>query len=59
MRLTQRLAPLLAVASGALLVAGLIAAPALAGHAKNAWVVRGDETEYASDHYPLRADLDL
>ncbi|MET0422317.1 MAG: endonuclease/exonuclease/phosphatase family protein [Actinoplanes sp.] len=37
----------------------LLASPALAEHAKNVWVVRGDETEFASDHYPLRADLDL
>jgi exodeoxyribonuclease-3 len=27
--------------------------------AESSWVVRGDETEFASDHYPLRADLDL
>jgi hypothetical protein len=36
MRFPQRLAPSLAVASAALLVAGLIAAPALAGHANKA-----------------------
>lgn len=35
----------------------VFAAPQLASLATDVHVVRGDETEYASDHYPLRADL--
>ena len=37
----------------------VLASPSVAGTAKDMRVVRGDETEYASDHYPLRVDLDL
>jgi exodeoxyribonuclease-3 len=33
------------------------AAPQLAPMASDVHVVRGDETEYASDHYPVRVDL--
>jgi exodeoxyribonuclease-3 len=36
-----------------------LGSPALAARASNAHVVRGAETEYASDHYPLRVDFDL
>ncbi|MCY1139803.1 endonuclease/exonuclease/phosphatase family protein [Actinoplanes sp. Pm04-4] len=35
----------------------VLASPAIAEAAKNMTVVRGDETEYASDHYPVRVDL--
>jgi exodeoxyribonuclease-3 len=35
----------------------VLASPALAAHAVAARVVRGAETEYASDHYPLRVDF--
>ena len=37
----------------------VLASPAVAEAAHDMRVVRGDETEYASDHYPLRVDLDL
>lgn len=37
----------------------VFAAPQLASMASNTHVVRGDETEYASDHYPLRVDLTI
>ena len=37
----------------------LLATPALAARVRQVRVVRGGETEYASDHYPLRAELDL
>ncbi|MEU6074278.1 endonuclease/exonuclease/phosphatase family protein [Micromonospora sp. NPDC047074] len=37
----------------------LLGTPALAGRARACRVVRGGETEYASDHYPVVADLDL
>ncbi len=37
----------------------LLASRPLAARAGAARVVRGDETEYASDHYPVTADLDL
>jgi exodeoxyribonuclease-3 len=37
----------------------LMASPSLAARATNARVLRGDEAEYASDHYPLTVDLDL
>jgi exodeoxyribonuclease-3 len=37
----------------------VLAAPAVATHARHARVLRGSETEYASDHYPLAVDLDL
>ncbi|BCL16505.1 endonuclease/exonuclease/phosphatase family protein [Micromonospora sagamiensis] len=37
----------------------LLATPALAGRARGCRVVRGGETEYASDHYPVVVDLDL
>jgi exodeoxyribonuclease-3 len=37
----------------------VLAGPRAAGTARRARVVRGDETEYASDHYPLLVDLDL
>jgi exodeoxyribonuclease-3 len=36
----------------------LLASPPLAARAKRAWVVRDPVTEHASDHYPLRADID-
>ncbi|MCO8273274.1 endonuclease/exonuclease/phosphatase family protein [Actinoplanes sp. TRM 88003] len=35
----------------------VLTSPSLADGAKNMTVVRGDETEYASDHYPVRVDL--
>jgi exodeoxyribonuclease-3 len=35
----------------------VLASPRLAGQAGDLHVVRGDETEYASDHYPVRVDL--
>ncbi|MGY3519882.1 endonuclease/exonuclease/phosphatase family protein [Micromonospora sp. PTRAS2] len=37
----------------------LLGTPALAGLARSCVVVRGGDTEYASDHYPVLADLDL
>jgi len=37
----------------------LMASAAVAAGATHAHVVRGDEAEYASDHYPLAVDLDL
>lgn len=37
----------------------VFASPSLAGHVAAMRVVRGDETEYASDHYPVLVDLDL
>ncbi|MEV4702188.1 endonuclease/exonuclease/phosphatase family protein [Actinoplanes sp. NPDC049316] len=37
----------------------LLARPELASRARDARVVRGDEAEWASDHYPLRVELDL
>ena len=37
----------------------VLAGAELAPRARAAWVVRGRETEYASDHYPLRVDFDL
>jgi len=37
----------------------LLASPPLAKRAGPARVIRGDETEYASDHYPVAADLRL
>ncbi|HEU4349693.1 MAG TPA: endonuclease/exonuclease/phosphatase family protein [Actinoplanes sp.] len=37
----------------------LLASRPLAARARGARVVRGDETEYASDHYPVTVELDL
>jgi exodeoxyribonuclease-3 len=37
----------------------LLASPALAARAGGTRVVRGGAAEYASDHYPVAADLDL
>lgn len=37
----------------------LLASGALAGYARSCRVVRGGSSEYASDHYPVVADLDL
>jgi len=37
----------------------VFAGPALAGRVLSMRAVRGDETEYASDHYPVLVDLDL
>jgi exodeoxyribonuclease-3 len=37
----------------------VLASPGVAARAAHARVLRGDEAEYASDHYPLAADLDL
>jgi exodeoxyribonuclease-3 len=37
----------------------LMASPSVAARATHARVLRGDEAEYASDHYPLTVDLDL
>lgn len=37
----------------------VFASPSLATHVTATRVVRGDETEYASDHYPVVVDLDL
>ena len=37
----------------------LMAAPVVAARASHARVLRGEETEYASDHYPLAVELDL
>ena len=37
----------------------LLASPGLAGHVRELRVVRGDETEWASDHYPLSAELTI
>nr|QLK00081.1 endonuclease/exonuclease/phosphatase family protein [Micromonospora carbonacea] len=37
----------------------LLGTPALARLARSCTVARGGETEYASDHYPVLADLDL
>jgi exodeoxyribonuclease-3 len=37
----------------------LMASPSVAARAAHARVLRGAEAEYASDHYPLAADLDL
>jgi exodeoxyribonuclease-3 len=35
----------------------VLASPSVAEKAQDMVVVRGDETEYASDHYPVRVDL--
>ncbi|MEV4727932.1 endonuclease/exonuclease/phosphatase family protein, partial [Micromonospora humida] len=37
----------------------LLGTPALAARLRDAHVVRGGDTEYASDHYPVVAELDL
>jgi exodeoxyribonuclease-3 len=37
----------------------VLAGPRLAGHVRGARVVRGDETEHASDHYPVEVEFDL
>jgi exodeoxyribonuclease-3 len=37
----------------------VLASAPVAGRVRAARVVRGDETEYASDHYPVAVDLDL
>ncbi len=37
----------------------VLAGPPVAARARNLRVVRGGETEYASDHYPVVVDLDL
>ncbi|WP_431886537.1 endonuclease/exonuclease/phosphatase family protein [Micromonospora wenchangensis] len=37
----------------------LLGTPALAARLRDVHVVRGGDTEYASDHYPVVADLDL
>jgi exodeoxyribonuclease III len=37
----------------------VLAGPRAAARARHARVIRGDEAEYASDHYPLLVDLDL
>ena len=37
----------------------LMAAPVVAARASHARVLRGEEAEYASDHYPLAVELDL
>lgn len=37
----------------------VLASPPLAGRAHDAGVVRGGAAEHASDHYPVRVDLDL
>jgi exodeoxyribonuclease-3 len=37
----------------------VLAVPPLVTHVREARVIRGDETEYASDHYPLLVELDL
>ena len=37
----------------------LLGSPRLAALARRARVVRGGETEYASDHYPVTVELDL
>ncbi|MEU8813474.1 endonuclease/exonuclease/phosphatase family protein [Actinoplanes sp. NPDC048796] len=37
----------------------VLASPSLAGFAHDMTVIRGDETEYASDHYPVAVTLDL
>ncbi|GGQ55408.1 endonuclease/exonuclease/phosphatase family protein [Couchioplanes azureus] len=37
----------------------VMARPELAARATRARVIRGDETEWASDHYPVAVDLDL
>jgi exodeoxyribonuclease-3 len=37
----------------------LLASPPLAARAKRLWAVRDDVTEHASDHYPVRADVDI
>ena len=37
----------------------VLASAPLAARARDMRVVRGDETEFASDHYPVTATLDL
>lgn len=37
----------------------ILASPAAAGYVRDCRVVRGAQSEYASDHYPVVADLDL
>ena len=37
----------------------VLAGPAVAAQVRDARVIRGDETEYASDHYPLCVEFDL
>jgi exodeoxyribonuclease-3 len=44
---------------GAMRLDYLLATAPLAARARRAWVVRDETTAQASDHYPLRADLDL
>jgi exodeoxyribonuclease-3 len=44
---------------GAMRLDYLLASPPLAARARRAWVVRDELTAQASDHYPVRADVDL
>ena len=44
---------------GAMRLDYLLAGPPLAARAERAWVVRDETTDRASDHYPLRADVDV
>jgi exodeoxyribonuclease III len=44
---------------GAMRLDYLLASPPLAARAQRAWVVRDEITAQASDHYPVRADVDL
>jgi exodeoxyribonuclease III len=37
----------------------VLASPALRDRARDLQVIRGEEAEFASDHYPVRAELDL
>jgi exodeoxyribonuclease-3 len=37
----------------------VLATPAVADRAHDLTVIRGGATEHASDHYPVRVDLDL
>jgi exodeoxyribonuclease-3 len=44
---------------GAMRLDYLLGTPAVAGRVRELRVLRGDETEHASDHYPVRAELDF
>jgi exodeoxyribonuclease-3 len=44
---------------GAMRLDYVLGTPAVAGRVRAVRVLRGEETEYASDHYPLRAEIDL
>ncbi|GAA4929419.1 endonuclease/exonuclease/phosphatase family protein [Actinoplanes utahensis] len=44
---------------GAVRLDYLLASPPLTARARRLWTVRDDRTDHASDHYPVRADIDI